>query len=210
VALLERTHEPTLGSKALKNSRYEALARERAAGATMADAWRAIGRDPAKSNNQARVFRRPEVQARVEYLRDEWNRLAGLSLAALQARLLRIADANVVSFFEADEKTGQLRLRDLTKLPASVTAPITELRIDADGAIKLKTADQLRAIENLLKTIGAFVPDGTEGDQGPTIEQLIEMSQRPDRPTAVRMEVISGLSRSSDDRATAKRATYSL
>ena len=63
---------------------------------------RAIGRDPAKSNNARRTFHRPEIQERIEYLRGEFNYQAGISLAALQARLLRIADANVVDFFEAD------------------------------------------------------------------------------------------------------------
>ncbi len=99
------------GSFPLKNPVHEKLAREYAAGASMADAWRAIGRDPA-TGNQSRTFRRPDILARVEYLRGELNRMAGVSLAALQARLLRYADANVVSFFEADEKTRNLRQKD--------------------------------------------------------------------------------------------------
>ena len=84
---------------------------------------------------------RPEIQARVEYLRGEFNRMAGISLAALQARLLRIADANIADFFEADG-AGRLRLRDVTTLPRAVTAPIAELRLDADGSDQAQGARQ--------------------------------------------------------------------
>jgi hypothetical protein len=188
-------HENAVGSKALKNPRHEKLAREVAAGSSMSAAWREAGLDP-KASNASRTFRRPEVLARIEYLRGEFNKMAGLSLAALQARLLRIADTNVVRFFEADEKTGRLRLRDLTKLPEAVTAPITELRIDSDGAIKLKTADQLRAIENLLKTIGAFAPEGADGDRGMTLEEIVNSSMKTGRPTAI--QVITGVPRLPD------------
>src|SRR5580704_4806801 len=116
-----RAVEPAeLGSQPLKNAEHETLARERAAGTSMAEAWRVIGRDPAVGN-QWRTFQRPDIQARVDYLRNEFNRMSGISLAALQARLLRIADANVVDFFEADATTKRLCLRDLTALPRVVT-----------------------------------------------------------------------------------------
>jgi hypothetical protein len=146
---------PAPGSSPLKNPMHERLAREHAAGASMAEAWRAVGRDP---GNQSRTFRRPNIRARIEYLRGEFNRMSGISLAALQMRLLQIADANVVRFFEADEN-GRLRLRDLTTLPSAVTAPIAELRVEADGAVKLKCADKLHAIDSLIKSVGGFVSD---------------------------------------------------
>jgi hypothetical protein len=124
----------------------------------MAESWRAIGRDPA-IGNQSRTFRRPEIQARVEYLRSEFNRMAGISLAALQARLLRIADCNVVEFFEMDTASKTLKLRDVTTLPRAATMPIAELQIDAEGAVKLTVADKLGAIGALLKTVGGFAPE---------------------------------------------------
>jgi len=195
-AQLQR-QEGVPGWKSLKNPRHERLAREVAAGSSMLAAWREVGLDP-KASNASRTFRRHEIQTRIEYLRGEFNKMAGISLAALQARLLRIADVNLVTFFEADETTGQLRLRDLTKLPAAVTAPITELRIDADGAIKLKTADQLHAIDSLIKTIGGFAPEGDDGDKGTTLEDLIRASMTDGRAGAVRMEVVSGVPRSPD------------
>jgi hypothetical protein len=158
------------GIAPLKNSEHEKLAREFAAGASMATAWRAIGRDPA-TGNQWRTFQRPEIQARIEYLRGEFNRMAGISLAALQARLLRIADSNVIDFFEMDTATRRLRLRDLTALSRTATASIAELQINEEGAIKLKTADKLHAIDSLIKTVGGFAPDQHEHDV--TLESLI-------------------------------------
>ncbi len=170
-----RDEDRVPGSAPLKNPEHEKLAREYAAGASMAGAWRAIGRDPMKNGNQWRTFRRPDIQARVEYLRGEFNRMAGISLAALQARLLRIADANIADFFEADG-AGRLRLRNVTTLPRAVTAPIAELRLDADGAIKLKVADKLHAIDSLLRTIGGFAPEKLE--HSVSLEALVMQSIR--------------------------------
>jgi hypothetical protein len=177
---LAHRDENQAGSSPLKNPAHEKLAREYAAGASMAEAWRAIGRDPA-IGNQSRTFRRPEIQARVEYLRGEFNRMAGISLAALQARLLRIADSDVVGFFEAD-KNGRLRLRDLTALPSAVTAPIAELRVEADGAVKLKCADKLHAIDSLLKTVNGFAPE--QHDHHVSLEALIAQSMYVKEATA--------------------------
>jgi len=70
------------GSVPLKNPMFERLAREHASGMSMAQAFLAIGRKP---DNAWRTFRRPAIQARVEYLRDEFNRMSGISLAAMQA-----------------------------------------------------------------------------------------------------------------------------
>jgi hypothetical protein len=184
-------HEVISGSKALKNPRHELLAREVAGGNSMAAAWREAGLDP-KASNASRTFRRPEIQERIEFLRQEFNRMAGISLAALQARLLRLADCNLISFFEADEKTGKLRLKDLTKLPSAVTAPIRELQIDEHGAVKLKTADPLHAIDSLLRTIGGFAPERDDGGKGTSLEDLIRASMADGRGAAVKMEVVTG------------------
>jgi hypothetical protein len=162
------------GKLPLKNPRHEKLAREYAAGASKADAWRAAFGDPS-TGNASRTFGRPEIQARVEFLRGEFNKMAGISLAALQARLLRVADHSIVDLFEADA-AGRLRLRDLTKLPTASTMPITELRIDGDGAIKVKTADKLHAIDSLLKTIGGFAASGPENGLG--LETLVIQSMQ--------------------------------
>jgi hypothetical protein len=68
------------GSLPLKNAAHERLAREHVSGASRAEAWRALGR---KGNNSSRTFRSPEIQARVEFLRRQFNEQAGISLAAL-------------------------------------------------------------------------------------------------------------------------------
>jgi hypothetical protein len=190
--LQERDSAP--GSRPLRNPMHERLAREYAAGASKAEAWRAIGRDPA-IGNQARVFRRPEIQTRIEYLRGEFNQMAGVSLAALQARLLRMADANVVNFFEASE--GRLKLRDLTKLSEAATTPITELNIDKDGAVRVRVADKLHAVDSLLKTIGGFDRDA-QSSSGTTLEDLVRASMG-NSDTRVAFQVVTGVPRSPDD-----------
>jgi hypothetical protein len=190
--LQERNDAP--GSRALKNPQHEKLAREYAAGASKAEAWRAIGRDPT-IGNQSRTFQRADIQARVEYFRGEFNRMAGVSLAALQARLLRMADANVVNFFEASEG-GRLKLRDLTKLSEAATAPITELNIDKDGAVKVKVADKLHAVDSLLKTIGGFDRDA-QSSSGTTLEDLVRASMG-NSDTRVAFQVVTGVPRSPD------------
>jgi hypothetical protein len=185
------------GSQPLKNAEHETLARARASGASLAEAWREVGRDPAVGN-QWRTFQRPDIQARVEYLRNDFNRMAGISLAALQARLLRIADTNVIDYFEADATTKRLRLRDLTALPRVVTGSIAEVQIDPKGAVKIKTSDRLHAIDSLIKTIGGFAPEEA-ASAGTTLEQLIEQSMQQAAGARMKLEIITGVPRAPDD-----------
>jgi hypothetical protein len=198
------------GSLPLKNAVHERLAREHAAGASQAEAWRTIGRI---SNNSSRTFRRPEIQARIEFLRRQFNEMAGVSLAALQARLLRFADANVVADFFESGKNGRLKLRDLPSLPRAVTAPITEMQVDKNGAVRLKLVDKIHAVDSLLKTIGGFEPDA-KGGGGTTLEELVRASMEKG-DTKVAFQVETGAHRSpdgppADRRPSAPRATYRL
>jgi hypothetical protein len=186
--------EAVPGAAPLKNPRHEKLAREYAAGASKAEAWRAIGRDPS-IGNQSRTFRRPDICARVEFLRRQFNEMAGISLAALQARLLRFADANVAAdFFESSEH-GRLKLRDLPSLPRAITAAITELQIDKDGAIKVKVADKLHAVDSLLRTIGGFTPSN---GNGATLEDLV-MQSMASGGAKMTLQVMTGVPRAPDD-----------
>jgi hypothetical protein len=181
------------GSRPLKNPKWEALAREYASGESQAGAWRVVfGREPS-TGNASSTFRREAIQARVEYLRGEFVKMSGVSLAALQARLLTLADANICDFFVAESSgtSTRLKLRDLTKLPRAVTAPITELQIDEDGKLKLKTADKLHALECLIKTVGGFVPEKEE-NRGVTLEDLVLGSMNRETQTHITMEVVTG------------------
>ena len=102
-----------------------------------------------------------------------------------------MADANVVSFFEANA-IGRLKLRDLTKLSDAVTAPITELQIDEDGAVKLKVADKLHAIDSLIKSIGGFAPEAASSDNKLTLEDLVMASMERGAGSKIAMEVVTG------------------
>jgi hypothetical protein len=127
--------------------------------------------------------------------------MAGLSLASLQARLLKIADCNVVGFFEADEH-GRLRLRDLTALPSAATAPISELRV---GAVKVKTCDKLHALDSLLKTINGFAPEDAV-NVAVSLETLIAQSMLPPEERDPGYRPASNLSaRRTSTEATAER-----
>ncbi|MGA2313477.1 MAG: terminase small subunit [Xanthobacteraceae bacterium] len=162
------------GSAPLKNPMFERLAREHASGMSMAQAFLAIGRKP---DNAWRTFRRPAIQARVEYLRDEFNRMSGISLAAMQARLLRIADANATDLFETDE-AGAVRLRKLTELPASASAAVGEIEVDGD-VVRLKSVklgDKVNALNTLIKTIGGFAD--TAVNVGFSLEALVQQSMQ--------------------------------
>jgi hypothetical protein len=195
------------GSVPLKNPKFEKLSREFAAESRQADAWRAVyGRDPS-TGNPSRTFARPEIIARIEFLRAEFTRQAGVSLAALQVRLLRIADASVTDLLERvrpqegkESAAGStLRLRDITKLPANATAAISELEIDGDG-VRLKTTkttDRLHAIDSLLKTIGGFQPEDADR-RGSTLEDLI-LAARKGGGSAVQLNVVTGVPRRPDD-----------
>jgi hypothetical protein len=195
------------GSVPLKNPRFEKLSREFAAGATQSDAWRAAYGSEPSTGNPSRTFARPEIQTRIEFLRNKFNEMAGLSLSALQARLLRFADANPADLLEIVPSTRQgssgppqLRLRDITTLAPGAKAAISELEIEGGDVIKLKTvkaADRLHALDSLIKTVNGFAPEESEG-RGMTLEDLVNASMRTDRPTAVRVEVVSDVPRSPD------------
>jgi hypothetical protein len=195
---LETRDAKASGTLPLKNPKHEKLAREYAAGNSQAAAWRTtFGREPS-TGNASRTFARPEIHARIDYLRGEFNRLAGLSLAALQARLLRIADANVADILESDG--GALRLRDLTKLPAAGKAAISELEISDEGAIKVKTlrtADRLHAVDSLIKTVGGFQAE--EPSRGMTLEELILSARKDHSSSAVQLNVVTGVPRSANE-----------
>jgi phage terminase small subunit len=153
---------------ALKNPRHENFCREVAGGLSVAQAWIAAGHSP-NSRNMYRLARQAKIEARIAELRREFNQAAGISLRYLQEKLLNLSVADVTRFFEATPD-GRLRVRDVTTLPAELRAALSEIRVDADGAVKVKVADKLGAINALLKTLG--VPERLElsGPGGAPIE----------------------------------------
>jgi hypothetical protein len=153
---------------ALKNPKHEAFCREVAGGLNYRQAWVAIGNNLA-SNNFGKLARRPEVQARIAELQEEFNRHSTIGLRYLQEKLLPIATSDVTRYFKR-VCGGKLKLRDVTKLPAELRAALSEMRIDPDGTVTIKPWDKIGAINSLLKTVGGFAP------------QRIELTGREDAP----------------------------
>lgn len=155
---------------ALKNPKHEAFCREVAGGLNYRQAWISVGNNVA-SNNFGKLARRPEVQARVAELREEFNRTAGIKVEYLREKLLPIATSDVTRYFRRG-RGGKLVLRDVTKLPAELRAALSELRVEPDGTVTIKAWDKIGAINSLLKTVGGFAPQRIEltGKDGGPVE----------------------------------------
>jgi len=138
---------------ALRNPVHDSMCRDVAGGMSREAAWRAHGFG---SRNSTRFFKRPEVAARVDELRDEFNKGSAISLAYLQERLLALTKADVGHYLEKRPYSDKLRVRDITGLPPELRACISEVTIDKNGTLNFKLHDKVKAIESLLRSIGAI------------------------------------------------------
>jgi hypothetical protein len=150
---------------ALRNPKHESICRDVAGGASWDHAWVLAGNSP-NSRNVGRLKSDPRIQARVAELRAEFNAAGGIQLRWLQEQLLPIATSDVTSYFEADD-AGKLALRDVTKLPPELRSALSELRIDSDGQVTVKTWNKTDAINSLLKTTGGFAASRIEISAAP-------------------------------------------
>jgi hypothetical protein len=135
---------------ALRNPVHESMCRDVAGGMSREAAWRAAGFG---SRNSTRFFKRPEVAARVEELRTEFNEGSKLQLAYLQESLLTLSKADIGAYFEKRPHSDKIRAKDITSLPPEVRACISEVMIGKDGTVNLKIHDKVRVLEALVKTI---------------------------------------------------------
>jgi hypothetical protein len=140
---------------ALANSTHEAMVRDVAGGMSEYDAWRAAGN---QSRNYTRFFSRPEVRDRLAELRAQFNERSAISLAYLQAQLLRLTKADVGNYLEKAPHSTRLRVKDITALPPELRACIAEVTIDKNGTMNFKLHDKTKAIEALIKTVQPTVP----------------------------------------------------
>ena len=193
------SRENVPGSRPLKNCQHEKFAREIAAGASR-DRVAQSGQGPGK--RKPKPHRSTPGDPRTHRVSARRVQSHGRSQARRPCRRvcfgLRIS--NVIDFFETDlvgvsaapPIRPRLRLRDLTSLPRSVTASITELHIDEDGKLKLKTADKLHAIDSLIKTIGGFAPEKAEG-RGTTLEDIVMASMEMRDQARINLNVVTGV-----------------
>jgi Terminase small subunit len=145
---------------ALADPRWERFCVERAGLKTVLDAYKAAGFAPNRGN-AARFAARPEVVARVAELVEENRRVMGLRPETVLARLDRVATANLADFFETND-AGQLKLKDITKLPRDLTAALSSIKFDNKGRPEVKLQDASAANFVLLKYLGGLVePNST-------------------------------------------------
>ncbi|MDI1345320.1 MAG: hypothetical protein PSV22_14635, partial [Pseudolabrys sp.] len=106
-------------------------------------------------------------------LRAEFNASAKISLGYMQEKLLGFANCDITRYFE-HTAGGRLKLRDVTQLPPELRSALSELRVDAKGAVVVKMVDKLGAYNSLIKTIGGFAPERIEvtGANGGPVETL--------------------------------------
>jgi hypothetical protein len=145
----------------LRNPKYEAFCRELAAGSDVRDAYTSAGFKPHRANG-SRLRRRPDVAARISELQKQNEERAGISADRVIIEIGRVAFGNLAAFFEWSStggapagQCGKLTVRDITVLPEAVTASLQELKIDDEGAVTVKLAPKLPALERLAELIGA-------------------------------------------------------
>jgi hypothetical protein len=148
---------------ALKNPVHDSMCRDVAGGMSREATWRAHGFG---SRNSTRFFKRPEVAARVEELRQEFNEGSKISLAYLQEKLLNFTTADIGRYLEKRPYSDKLRVKDLTALPPELRACVSEVTIDKNGTLNFRLHDKTKAIEALIKTVApakleVTVPNGS-------------------------------------------------
>jgi Terminase small subunit len=135
---------------ALRNPVHESMCRDVAGGMSREAAWRSAGFG---SRNSTRFFKRPEVAARVEELREEFNKGSAISLAYLQERLLAFTTADIGNYLEKRPYSDKLRVKDLTALPPELRACVSKVTIDRNGTLNFELHDKTKAIAELIKTV---------------------------------------------------------
>lgn len=156
------------GSRPIKNSKDEAFARESVALDSIHRGYEAAGfRRP--RGNAERKARQPHVAARIEFLRMEAAKLAGVSLGRVLLEQSRIAYANMIDYLAVED--GQPRL-DLSRLNREQAAAIAEFTVDThvehdgpgdkEGIVvtrtRFKLHDKVGALRDLKKHLGGDAP----------------------------------------------------
>jgi phage terminase small subunit len=108
--------------------------------------------------NGSKLCHIPEVAARIDELRGEFTSKCALTVEYLQQQLLPAATANVVDYFETDEKhERRSRLKPLEALTREQGAAISSVKFGDDGTVaELKFHPKPAAVETLMRSIGAI------------------------------------------------------
>jgi hypothetical protein len=171
----------------LRNTKHERFAREVAALTPLATAYReaGFGGDPRwHPFNASKLANKPNVKARIEELRIEFEAMSAIHLDYVRHMLLRTVEADPRDLYELDpsDSTGKkVRLRPITELPRHLTTAISKLKIDPEtGApVEVMFGNKNEAAATLLRSL----PGGSVERHELSLEQIVLQSlHTPDEP----------------------------
>ena len=140
----------------LPNPRHELFAQEIAKGASATQAYGAAGYKR-RSSSAAKLWRQPEVRARVVELAEASAQKAGVTIEAVVEELARIGFSNMLDYLAIGE--GGDPIADLSRLSRDKTAAIAELNVreTREGRrVTFKLHDKKGALVSLGRHIGMF------------------------------------------------------
>jgi phage terminase small subunit len=107
-----------------------------------------------KKNTASSWLKRPEVKAELDRRRAVLEQHTNVKPEMIMDELARIAFGDLRKV--ASWKSNKLTVTDSDKLTTDDAAMISEISEDANGSIKLKRNDKLKALELLGKQLGMF------------------------------------------------------
>jgi len=167
---------PSLGSRALKNSKQEKYCRLRAALQPRAQAYREAGwndrSDAGAYSHACRLEHRPGVRDRIAYLSRQNEELIAVKRERIEAQLWAIAEGNIQDFFEPHEVIQ----RDHTGQP--ITEPKrNEITGEMETALSTETRMRPKLLADLSPELAALIEDITIDSRGRLIPKLYSKLQ---------------------------------
>jgi hypothetical protein len=140
----------------LKNRRLEGFCREIAAMVPYDLAYVNAGYADTKwaRYNANRLAHRPAIAARINELRDEFDRTASINADFVRAKLLELVTADVKDLYEICPETKQPRLRAITDIPRRISCAITRIKLDQAGQpVEVALSGKVEAAAALLRSL---------------------------------------------------------
>lgn len=183
--------EVPAGSRPLKNGKDEAFCRESIALDSIHKGYEAAGFKRARGNAD-RKARQPNVAVRLEFLRMEAAKLAGVSLGRVLIEQARLAYSNMDDFTRISD--GGLPVLDLTPLKAmpdherrALMAAVKSVKYTEYGPA-FELHDKPGVLRDLKKHVGGDAPSKvalTDADGTPVpAVPIIHLTGRPQSPSA--------------------------
>lgn len=136
--------------------RNELFAQEYVKHMSAAKAARAVGYSKKSSYSMGpALYKLPEVQARIAELQEERIERTRIDSDFVLYRLAAIADFDIRSIIRIEN--GMVAVTDTDTLTKAQALAVSEITSSDNGAVRIKAADKLRALELIGKHLGMFV-----------------------------------------------------